>query len=156
MAKRKTTSKRSNTRAKKAPAQPLRLTGTANDIVGLLLVVLAVALMVALLLPSSAPVTRTCGEVLVLCFGSGALLFPAALLAFAAQDHVLRAPRYSHEAVGLAAELAALGAQDDAVLKDDLDVGVRQEERTRYPVAGLPVDHDLARPAVERPLQVLS
>ncbi|MBQ1840870.1 MAG: DNA translocase FtsK 4TM domain-containing protein, partial [Atopobiaceae bacterium] len=83
MAKRKTTSKRSNTRAKKAPAQPLRLTGTANDIVGLLLVVLAVALMVALLLPSSAPVTRTCGEVLVLCFGSGALLFPAALLAFA-------------------------------------------------------------------------
>ncbi len=83
MAKRKTTSKRSNTRAKKAPAQPLRLTGTANDIVGLLLVVLAVALMVALLLPSSAPVTRTCGEVMVLCFGSGALLFPAALLAFA-------------------------------------------------------------------------
>jgi S-DNA-T family DNA segregation ATPase FtsK/SpoIIIE len=83
MAKRKTTSKRRNTRAQKAPAQPLRLTGTANDIVGLFLVVLAVAMMVALLLPSTAPVTRVCGEILVMCFGSGALLFPAALLAFA-------------------------------------------------------------------------
>ena len=69
--------------AKKAPAAMPSLGGTANDIVGLLLVVLAIALAVALLLPSSAPVTRLCGETLVLLFGAGALLFPLALLIFA-------------------------------------------------------------------------
>ena len=69
--------------AQAAPIALPRLQGTANDIVGLLLVVLAVAMAVALLLPSSAPVTRLTGEALVLMFGSGAMLFPAALLAFA-------------------------------------------------------------------------
>ena len=35
------------------------------------------------MLPSSAPVTRVTGEVLILLFGAGAMLFPAALLIFA-------------------------------------------------------------------------
>ena len=75
---------RSNARRGKAAAQAMpRLGGTANDIVGLLLVVIAIAMGVALLLPSSAPVTRITGEVLVMLFGAGALLFPVALGIFA-------------------------------------------------------------------------
>ncbi|MBQ9317355.1 MAG: DNA translocase FtsK [Atopobiaceae bacterium] len=75
---------RSNARRGKAAAQVMpRLGGTANDIVGLLLVVIAIAMGVALLLPSSAPVTRITGEVLVMLFGAGALLFPVALGIFA-------------------------------------------------------------------------
>lgn len=85
--RKKTTSSRQgrkNTRAK-APARAARpkLGGTANDIVGLLLVVLAIAMAVSLLMPSSAPVSKITGEALVLLFGAGALLFPAALLVFA-------------------------------------------------------------------------
>ena len=67
----------------KGSATALRLSGTANDIVGLAIAVMAVALGVALLMPSSAPVTRVTGEMLVLLFGAGALLIPAALLIFA-------------------------------------------------------------------------
>ncbi|MBP3893294.1 MAG: DUF87 domain-containing protein [Atopobiaceae bacterium] len=59
------------------------LSGTANDIVGLMLVVLSVAMVVSLMLPSTAPVTHITGEALTLLFGTGALLFPAALFIFA-------------------------------------------------------------------------
>ncbi len=85
--RKKTTSSRQgrkNTRAK-APVRAAvpKLGGTANDIVGLLLVVLAIAMAVSLIMPSSAPVTKITGEALVLLFGAGALLFPVALLVFA-------------------------------------------------------------------------
>ena len=67
----------------KAAKPVLHLSGTANDIVGLAVAVVAVAMGVALLMPSSAPVTRLTGEALVMLFGAGALLIPAALLIFA-------------------------------------------------------------------------
>ena len=70
-------------RTGKAQAPALRLSGTANDMVGLVIAVLAVALGVSLLMPSSAPVTRLTGEALIMLFGAGALLIPAALLIFA-------------------------------------------------------------------------
>ena len=91
MAARKKTNTKRNTRgasasrgrsAAAAVARP-RLSGPANDIVGLLLGVLAVAMAVALRMPSQAPVTHITGEALILLFGGGALLFPLALLLFA-------------------------------------------------------------------------
>ena len=65
--RKKTASSRSTRggRASGAKAGLPKLQGTANDIVGLMLVVLAVAMAVSLLLPSSAPVTRMTGDVLV-------------------------------------------------------------------------------------------
>ena len=51
-------------------------------------------------------------------------------LPLAAQDDVLRLPGDADEAVALAVELAALRPQRHAVLEDDLDVRVRDEERT--------------------------
>ena len=54
-----------------------------NDIVGVLLAILAVVLGVALLAPSSAVVARVTREVMLLCFGKGALLLPIAILVFA-------------------------------------------------------------------------
>ena len=88
MATRKKTSNtrggRSAKRGSGKTATPvLHLSGTANDIVGLAVAVVAVAMGVALLMPSSAPVTRLTGEALVMLFGAGALLIPAALLIFA-------------------------------------------------------------------------
>ncbi len=73
-------------RGRRQAAAPVRrplLTGVANDIVGLLVVIVAIAMAVSLMLPSSAPVTHVTGEILVMLFGAGALLFPAALLIFA-------------------------------------------------------------------------
>ena len=78
--------KRKATRGTKAQRQAVaipRLGSTANDIVGLLLVVLAVAMIVALQMPSPAPVTYVTGEALELLFGAGAMLFPITLLVFA-------------------------------------------------------------------------
>lgn len=63
--------------------KPRLLSGPMKDIVGLVLVVLAVAMAVALLSHSSAPVTKTTADLLVLLFGGGALLVPVALLVFA-------------------------------------------------------------------------
>ena len=103
-----------------------RLHGMASDIVGLLLVVLAVALAVALLLPSSAPVTRASGEMLVLLFGSGALLLPLSLLLFALTFFMGEEESLSGKvAFGLAlvtlsvlsiASVTYPGAQDDSSL----------------------------------------
>ncbi len=56
---------------------------TKNDIVGVVVAVLAVALFISLISPSSAIVTRTMAGALTSCFGAGALLFPVALFVFA-------------------------------------------------------------------------
>ena len=64
---------------------PTPLRGSARgDIVGLFIAVLAIAMMVAVVSPSSAPVTYATHYVLQLVFGAGALLFPLSLLIFAA------------------------------------------------------------------------
>lgn len=57
---------------------------TRNDIVGVIIAVLAIALFISLITPSSAIVTRTMSAALTSCFGTGALLFPVALFVFAA------------------------------------------------------------------------
>ena len=60
------------------------LRGSAGgDIVGLVLAVLAIAMVISLAAPSSAPVTHAMGALLTTCFGAGAFLFPVALFVFA-------------------------------------------------------------------------
>lgn len=55
----------------------------ANDITGVLVAVVSIAMLFSLVSPSSAPVTHAMGEALVLGFGSGAMLVPIALFVFA-------------------------------------------------------------------------
>ena len=54
------------------------------DIMGVCIIVVAIAMVLALVSPSNAPVTKAVGEFLVLCFGVGALLCPISLIIFAA------------------------------------------------------------------------
>lgn len=71
--------RRPRTSLPKAPAR-----GSAvGDIIGVSLIVLAVAMAISVLSPSSAPVTRATGEFLGLCFGVGALLCPLSIALFA-------------------------------------------------------------------------
>lgn len=71
-------------RQRQAAAQPLRVRGSAGgDIIGLVIAVIAIAMMISLASPSDAPVTSAVGSFLTLCFGQGAFLFPASLLIFA-------------------------------------------------------------------------
>ncbi len=68
------------------PSSPQRLLpakgSVGSDVLGVVLLVVAIALGISVLLPSSAPVTRLCGEVLSLLFGVGAFLLPLALAIF--------------------------------------------------------------------------
>ncbi|MCI6273826.1 MAG: DNA translocase FtsK 4TM domain-containing protein [Coriobacteriaceae bacterium] len=59
------------------------LSSTANDIIGVVLAVAAVAMFVSLVAPTSAIVTSVVGRVLTLFFGTGAILAPIALFIFA-------------------------------------------------------------------------
>ena len=61
-----------------APVSPV-----AHDLIGVGIIVVAIAMIVALVTPSSAIVTHAMAEGLRLGFGEGALLVPAALLLFA-------------------------------------------------------------------------
>ena len=71
-----------NSPTARQPAGSIR--GTIKGyIVGIALIVCAVAMAVSLMVPSGAIVTRTMSWLLRLCFGRGAILFPAALVAFA-------------------------------------------------------------------------
>ncbi|MDY4522562.1 MAG: DNA translocase FtsK [Atopobium sp.] len=54
-----------------------------NDIIGVLIAVVALALALALLSPSDAPVTHLTGQALMQGFGAGALLVPIALFLYA-------------------------------------------------------------------------
>ena len=87
----------------KAQAPAIRRGSAAWDILAVLLIVLAVAMIVALVMPSSAPVTRATGDALVACFGVGALLFPLTIIAFAATFFVAEGEGLSSRvALGLA------------------------------------------------------
>ncbi len=59
------------------------LSSTQNDILGVILAVVAVAMFVSLVAPSSAIVTSAVGHVLTQGFGAGAILVPIALFIFA-------------------------------------------------------------------------
>lgn len=59
------------------------LSSTQNDILGVVLAVVAVAMFVSLVAPSSAIVTSMVGHLVTLGFGAGAILVPIALFIFA-------------------------------------------------------------------------
>ncbi|MEE8703690.1 MAG: DNA translocase FtsK 4TM domain-containing protein [Olsenella sp.] len=81
-----------------APAVP----GSArNDIAGVVLAVVSIAMLVALVAPTSAVVTHATAQVLTLCFGVGAILCPVALFLFSLTFFV--------ESEGPLGERAALG-----------------------------------------------
>lgn len=73
----------SSSRASKAAPAPER-GSVAGDLVGIALAVVAIAMVVSIVAPSSAVITRAVGNGLELAFGAGAILFPLALLAFSA------------------------------------------------------------------------
>lgn len=54
-----------------------------NDIIGVVLIALALAMSIALMGASQAPVTQATGEFLRLCFGAGAFMCPIAIIVFA-------------------------------------------------------------------------
>ena len=89
---RKTTASRraqANNRAKTPQKRAAKRTNTKqvsstqNDIYGVILGVIAAAMFVSLLIPSSAIVTSWVGHALALLFGTGAILVPIALFVFA-------------------------------------------------------------------------
>lgn len=55
-----------------------------NDIVGVLIAVIAIAMLVSLIMPSGAVVTHAVQQGLTYCFGAGAFLVPVTLLLFSA------------------------------------------------------------------------
>ena len=74
-----------NTNAPKGSARTSlpQADGVANDLIGIGIIVVAVAMIFSLVMPSSAIVTHAMAEGLRLGFGEGALLVPIALLLFA-------------------------------------------------------------------------
>ena len=54
-----------------------------NDIIGIVLAVVAIAMFLSLVVPTNAVITNALGHGLKLCFGTGAPLFPIALFVFA-------------------------------------------------------------------------
>ena len=73
----------SSSRASKAAQAPER-GSVAGDLVGIALAVIAIAMVVSIVVPSSAVITSAGGTGLELAFGACAILFPLALLAFSA------------------------------------------------------------------------
>lgn len=77
--------KQRNTNAASRSSQTSQLLvrgSTASDMCGLIVAVLAVAMAVTLLMPTTAPVAHAVGKFLTLSFGRGALLVPIALFLF--------------------------------------------------------------------------
>jgi S-DNA-T family DNA segregation ATPase FtsK/SpoIIIE len=70
-------------RGRAADKAPQGLSSTQNDILGVVLAVVAVAMFVSLVAPTSAIVTSMVGHALTLLFGTGAILAPIALFIFA-------------------------------------------------------------------------
>ena len=70
--------------AEDAPVEPLMTASTAHDIVGVLLAVFAVASLIAVVAPASAPLTAALADFYHLGFGLGGYILPLALLLAAA------------------------------------------------------------------------
>ena len=75
--------KRSSNAQRKKPAAPAASSGIAHDLIGVGIIVVAMAMIVSLVSPSSAIVTHAMAEGLRLGFGEGAMLVPFALILFA-------------------------------------------------------------------------
>lgn len=75
--------KRSSNAQRKKPAANSAGSGIANDLIGVGIIVVAMAMIVSLVSPSSAIVTHAMAEGLRLGFGEGAILVPFALILFA-------------------------------------------------------------------------
>ena len=75
--------KGSKGRGKAAAPRELMLTDAQRDIAGVVVAVIAVAMFVSVVSPSSAVVTSAVGHALMLSFGTGAALVPIALFLFA-------------------------------------------------------------------------
>ena len=75
--------KRSQAPKKRAGAAVKATSSTQNDIFGVILGVIALAMLISLIVPSSAIVTSWIGSFLAKLFGSGAILIPIALFVFA-------------------------------------------------------------------------
>ena len=75
--------KRSSNAQRKKPAANSYGSGIANDLIGVGIIVVAMAMIVSLVSPSSAIVTHAMAEGLRLGFGEGAILVPFALILFA-------------------------------------------------------------------------
>lgn len=107
-----------------APTQLALVKGSpALDILGVALIVLALAMIIALLAPSTAPVSRAMGEGLTLAFGRGALLCPVAIIIFAATFFITDSEGLGGRiALGLALVIAAiLGMLSLACLGADIN-----------------------------------
>uniref|UniRef100_UPI0028E6FE42 DNA translocase FtsK 4TM domain-containing protein n=1 Tax=Lancefieldella parvula TaxID=1382 RepID=UPI0028E6FE42 len=81
-------SKRTSNAAKRnsrnaSSAQAVGLSPLQNDIIGVVLAVIAIAMFLSIIVPSNAVITSAMGHGLKLCFGTGALLFPIAVFVFA-------------------------------------------------------------------------
>ena len=72
-----------NRSSRRGPASADVSSGMANDLVGVIIIVVAVAMIAALVSTSDAVLTRAVAEGLRLGFGEGALLVPIALILFA-------------------------------------------------------------------------
>ena len=82
---------------------PSPLRGTARgDILGVVLAVVSIAMLVALVMPSSAFVTKAVHDVLALAFGAGAFLVPVSLFLFAVTFFVEDGPLNARVATGAA------------------------------------------------------
>ncbi len=112
---------------KNAPHEALISDSAIQDIAGVVLAVIALAMGLAILIPQTAPVTAACAEGLSICFGVGALLVPIALLGLAITFFIpTTAPLTTRMALGLLGIVVAIlamlslaypgAAQDPAIL----------------------------------------
>ncbi len=82
--KKNNSSRQAQSRAAQAAAADFGgLTTAQSDIIGVVLAVLAIAMFISVVAPSTAPVTSAMGHLLGLGFGTGAVLVPVALFVFA-------------------------------------------------------------------------
>lgn len=84
--KRRTNAAKGNGRSNTSPvkgAQVLSHASLQNDLVGVLLAILAIAMLVSLVSPSGAVITHAVERALTMCFGIGAILCPLTLFLFA-------------------------------------------------------------------------
>lgn len=82
-ANRSSNAKRNSSKQANTSSYSTERSGVVNDLVGLGLIVIAICMIVAVVLPSSAVLTHALADGLKLGFGEGALLVPIAIILFA-------------------------------------------------------------------------
>lgn len=100
---------RSRSRGTQPPSEPVVAPGARNDIAGVVIAVVAIAMLISLITPSSAVVTRSSANFLTLGFGAGAILVPIALFLFSLTFFMASdAPLSARAALGLALIVVAV------------------------------------------------